>query len=100
MVQHNLLQDRTQPFLNALADDTFDTAPRTRGPLPDIVLRLAGWADEGGCAAGPDFLNDCSADGARLAFAVPDQELREAPWLVVQVLLECQPAQLQCMPKL
>src|SRR5450756_2226627 len=30
MVQHNLLQDRTQPFLNALADDIFDTAPRRR----------------------------------------------------------------------
>ena len=100
MVQHNLLQDRTQPFLNALADDTFDTAPRTRGPLPDIVLRLAGWADERCRAAGPDLLDERATHGTRLAFAVSDQEFREVPRLVVQVLLECQATQLQCMSKL
>jgi len=60
MVQHNLLQDRTQPFLNALADDIFDTAPRTRGPLPDLMLRLAVRADERGRAAGPDLLDECA----------------------------------------
>ena len=61
MVQHNLLQDRTQPFLNALADDIFDTAPRMRGPLPDLMLLLAVGADEGGRAAGPDLLDECAA---------------------------------------
>jgi len=100
MVQHNLLQDRTQPFLNALADDIFDTAPRTRGPLPDLMLRLAGWTDERRRAAGPDLLDECATRRAWFAFAVPDQEVCEPSRPAIQVLLVGQATQLQCMSKL
>src|SRR5664280_430721 len=64
------------------------------------LLRLAGWADERCRAAGPDLLDERATHGTQLAFAVSDQEFREVPRLVVQVLLKCQAAQFQCMSKL
>ena len=60
------------------------------GALSDVPLLLAVGADERCRAAGPDLLDERATYGTRLAFAVPDQEFREVPRLVVQVLLECQ----------